>query len=176
MLRSREIATPLGDMLAVADDRGLALCEFFDRPMLPTQLERVQVLLHGPIDSGNHRYLDQAERELGEYFAGKREVFTVPLVLDGTTFQMRVWWELLEIPFGATRSYGEMAARVGRPGASRAVGRADGDNRIAVIVPCHRVIGADGSLTGYGGGMRRKKWLLKHEQRALQLGLEGLVD
>lgn len=176
MLLSRELETPLGLMLAVADDRGLALCEFLDRPMLPIQLARIQALLHGPIAPGDHRYLDQAGRELSEYFAGERERFTIPLVLDGTEFQVTVWEQLLTIPFGATRSYGELAARVGRPGASRAVGRANGDNRLAIIVPCHRVIGANGSLTGYGGGMRRKRWLLRHEQRSLQLELGARDD
>lgn len=174
MLSSREIGTPLGPMLAVADDRGLALCEFVDRPLLPTQLARVEALLRAPVTPGRHQYLDQAERELSEYFAGEREAFTLPLVLDGTGFQVQVWRQLVTIPFGTTLSYGELAARVGRPGASRAVGRANGDNRIAIIVPCHRVIGVDGSLTGYGGGMRRKRWLLRHEQRGLQLELGAI--
>ncbi len=144
--------------------------------MLPTQLARIQSLLGASVSAGKHRYLDQTEHELTEYFAGDRQVFTLPLVLDGTGFQTQVWRQLLDIPFGVTRSYGELAVAVGRPGASRAVGRANGDNRIAVIVPCHRVIGADGSLTGYGGGMRRKRWLLRHEQRGLQLELGAGID
>lgn len=176
MLVSREIGTPLGSMLAVADDRGLALCEFVDRPMLPTQLARIEALIHAPVIGGTHPWLDQTERELTEYFAGERDSFGIPLVLDGTAFQVQVWRQLLAIPFGATLSYGELAARTGRPGASRAVGRANGDNRIAIIVPCHRVIGADGNLTGYGGGMRRKRWLLRHEQRGMQLELGAGVD
>lgn len=164
-------------MFALAGDRGLALCEFVDRPMLPTQLARVGA---GPLfgdsapiaaERGEHPILDQTERELREYFAAERDVFTIPLQLEGTEFQTRVWRELLRIPFGVTRSYGDMAARVGAPGAARAVGRANGDNRIAIVVPCHRVINADGSLSGYGGGRRRKQWLLRHEQRGLQLDL-----
>jgi AraC family transcriptional regulator, regulatory protein of adaptative response / methylated-DNA-[protein]-cysteine methyltransferase len=174
-LFSAEIATPLGPMFAIASDRGLVLCEFTDRPMLPTQLERVKALFGELPPVREHEYLRQTERELGEYFTGTRETFTVPLVLDGTPFQTNVWRELLAIPFGTTTSYERLATKIGRPGAARAVGRANGDNRMAIIVPCHRVINADGSLSGYGGGRRRKEWLLTHEQRGLQLPM-SLLD
>ena len=170
---SQRIATPLGPMLAVADERGLVLCEFHDRPMLPEQLRRVQAICGATPEEGAHEVLDQTRRELDEYFLGTRDAFTIPLVLDGTPFQGSVWRALLEIPFGRTSSYDDMATRVGRPGAARAVGRANGDNRIAIIVPCHRVINADGTLSGYGGGKRRKKWLLAHERRGVQLELLG---
>ncbi len=169
---SRKITTPLGPMLAVADERGLVLCEFQDRPLLPTQLRRVQAICGAMPEEGDHDVLMQTQRELDEYFLGKRDEFTVPLVLDGTPFQSRVWRELLRIPFGKTSSYDAIASRLERPGAARAVGRANGDNRIAIIVPCHRVINADGSLSGYGGGRRRKKWLLAHERRGVQLSLD----
>ena len=102
--------------------------------------------------------------QLEAYFAGSRQTFDVPLALAGTDFQRRVWEGLLEIPYGHTMSYGELARRVGRPGASRAVGLANGRNPVAIIVPCHRVIGANGTLTGYGGGLDRKVWLLDHER------------
>ena len=102
--------------------------------------------------------------QLDSYFAGSRETFDVALDLQGTDFQRRVWTGLLEIPYGETLSYGELARRVGRPGASRAVGLANGRNPVAIIVPCHRVIGANGTLTGYGGGLDRKVWLLDHER------------
>jgi methylated-DNA-[protein]-cysteine S-methyltransferase len=102
--------------------------------------------------------------QLDGYFAGSRSTFDVPLALEGTEFQRRVWSGLLEIPYGETMSYGELAARVGSPGASRAVGLANGRNPVAIIVPCHRVIGANGTLTGYGGGLDRKVWLLDHER------------
>ena len=102
--------------------------------------------------------------QLEAYFAGSREAFDVPLDLSGTEFQRSVWTGLLEIPYGETMSYGELARRVGRPGASRAVGLANGRNPVAIIVPCHRVIGADGTMTGYGGGLDRKVWLLDHER------------
>jgi methylated-DNA-[protein]-cysteine S-methyltransferase len=110
-------------------------------------------------------HLDAARRELGEYFAGTRDTFTIPLDLAGTAFQQEVWGALTEIPYGATASYGELARAVGRPGAARAVGAANRRNPVAVIVPCHRVIGAGGGLTGYGLGLPRKAWLLDHERR-----------
>ncbi|HEX6763894.1 MAG TPA: methylated-DNA--[protein]-cysteine S-methyltransferase [Polyangiaceae bacterium] len=107
--------------------------------------------------------LAPARRELEEYFRGERTAFDVPLAFEGTAFQERVWRALRDISFGETSSYGELARRIGKPSASRAVGAANGQNPIAIIVPCHRVIGADGSLTGYGGGLPRKLWLLEHE-------------
>ncbi len=107
--------------------------------------------------------LPAAARQLKEYFAGKRREFDLPLRMEGTEFQQRVWRELTKIPFGETRSYGQLAKRIGNPNGSRAVGLANGRNPIAIIVPCHRVIGADGSLTGFGGGLDRKEWLLTHE-------------
>jgi methylated-DNA-[protein]-cysteine S-methyltransferase len=107
--------------------------------------------------------LPAAARQLKEYFAGKRREFDLPLRMSGTEFQQRVWRELTKIPFGETRSYGQLAKRLNNPNGSRAVGLANGRNPIAIIVPCHRVIGADGSLTGFGGGIERKEWLLSHE-------------
>ena len=119
--------------------------------------------------------LPEATRQLQEYFTGKRQMFDLPLKLHGTEFQMRVWTQLTKIPFGETWSYGQLAKTLDNPNASRAVGLANGRNPIAVIVPCHRVIGADGSLTGFGGGIPRKQWLLRHEGFAatglLALGL-----
>jgi methylated-DNA-[protein]-cysteine S-methyltransferase len=106
-----------------------------------------------------------ARAQLGEYFAGERFEFDLPLGATGTQFQRKVWSELCRIPYGATASYGELARRVGQPGAARAVGLANGSNPLPIVVPCHRVIGADGSLTGFGGGIERKRWLLVHEAR-----------
>jgi len=171
MLVTQRIETPIGTMRAVARDDGLVMCEYDNPARLPAQLDRVRAVFGADAVPGEHQILDQTRRELDEYFAGAREVFTMPLVLDGTPFQTAVWRALLEIPFGATTSYETVARRVGKPGAARAVGRANGDNRIAIIVPCHRVIGADGSLTGYGGGQHRKRRLLDLEQRGLQLEL-----
>ena len=115
------------------------------------------------IESAGAGPLPVAIRQLSEYFAGERRQFDLPLRLEGTDFQRRVWHELTEIPYGETWSYGELARRIGNTKASRAVGLANGSNPISILVPCHRVIGANGSLTGYGGGMERKKWLLAHE-------------
>jgi AraC family transcriptional regulator of adaptative response/methylated-DNA-[protein]-cysteine methyltransferase len=163
-------------MFAVANDRGLVLCEFHDRPMLPTQLRRVEAICGGSPVAGDHEVLDRTQRELDEYFAGQRETFSIPLVLDGSPFQTSVWHQLLRIPFGATTSYDAIATRIAHPGAARAVGRANGDNRIAIIVPCHRVINSDGGLSGYGGGKHRKRWLLSHEDRSGQLSLAVGAD
>jgi AraC family transcriptional regulator of adaptative response/methylated-DNA-[protein]-cysteine methyltransferase len=168
---TQRIETPIGSMRAVARDDGLLMCEYENPARLPAQLSRMRAVFGADAVPGEHVILDQTRRELEEYFAGKREVFTLPLVLEGTPFQTSVWRALLEIPFGATTSYDAIARGIGRPGAARAVGRANGDNRIAIIVPCHRVIGADGSLTGYGGGETRKRRLLTLEQRGLQLEL-----
>jgi AraC family transcriptional regulator of adaptative response/methylated-DNA-[protein]-cysteine methyltransferase len=170
---SQRIHTPLGPMVAVAGARGLALLEFADRPMLPAQLQRVERLCRATVVEGEHEYIDQTRQELGEYFLGRREVFTVPLCIDGSPFQTAVWYQLRAIPFGKTTSYDAIARSINLPGGARAVGRANGDNRIAIIVPCHRVINADGSLSGYGGGKRRKRWLLAHERRGSQLTFEG---
>ena len=115
--------------------------------------------------------LDRVSAELDEYFEGTRESFDIPLAPEGTDFQRRVWAVLETIPFGTTCSYAEVARKVGRPRAVRAVGAANGRNPISIIIPCHRVIGADGSLTGYGGGLPRKRWLLAHEKVELPLGL-----
>jgi O-6-methylguanine DNA methyltransferase len=114
-------------------------------------------------DSSGDRLLTKAAAQLAEYFNGNRRTFALPLRLSGTAFQVRVWWQLKEIPFGKTVSYRDVAVAVGNAKAVRAVGAANGSNPIALVLPCHRVIGSDGSLTGYGGGLWRKRWLLKHE-------------
>ncbi len=150
-------------MLAGGTDEGICLFEFADRRMLETQIERVGRLLGAQCVPGPCRHFDALSRQIGEYFAGKRREFDLPLVTTGTPFQEKVWAGLRTIPYGATRSYGEQAAAIGMPSAVRAVARANGDNRIAIIIPCHRVIGANGKLTGYGGGLWRKKFLLDLE-------------
>jgi len=173
MCVSQRIHTPLGPMLAVTAARGLVLLVFADRPMLPTQLQRVERLCRATIAEGEHEILEQTRRELGEYFLGQRESFSVPLLIDGSPFQTAVWYQLRGIPFGRTTSYDAIAQSINLPGGARAVGRANGDNRIAIIIPCHRVINADGGLSGYGGGKRRKRWLLAHERRGTQLAFDG---
>jgi methylated-DNA-[protein]-cysteine S-methyltransferase len=150
------VDSPIGRLWLQAD--GLSLTGLYmDVPGRPVQgmKDRQADAKAGP--------LPEAVRQLREYFAGNRREFDLPLRMDGTEFQRRVWRALTEIPYGETWSYGELAKRIGNPNASRAVGLANGRNPISIVVPCHRVIGADGSLTGYGGGLQRKQWLLTHE-------------
>ncbi len=158
------IETPLGPMLAGATDAGVCLLEFVDRRMIETQLLRLNRLFRATLVPGKSRHFDRLSDELGRYFAGTLQRFAVPLDLQGTPFQRKVWNALLTIPYAQTRSYAEQAKIIAEPSAVRAVARANGDNRIAIIVPCHRVVGSDGSLTGYGGGLWRKRWLLQHER------------
>lgn len=158
----REIDTPIGPMTLGATDDALVLADFSERRMMPAQLATTRRRI-GPTTNGSSPLIDRAARQLHEYLAGERVAFDLPIQLPGSPFQERVWGELLRIPHGETISYGEMARRVGMPAASRAVGRANGSNRIAVIVPCHRVIAAGGSLGGYGGGLPAKRFLLELE-------------
>ncbi|WP_339735639.1 methylated-DNA--[protein]-cysteine S-methyltransferase [uncultured Gimesia sp.] len=157
------ILTPLGPMLAGATEQGICLLEFTDRRMLETQLDRLQKRLNAKALPGDSPFFAQLEGQLQSYFAGKRTEFDLPLITPGTEFQQKVWAALQTIPCGETRSYREQAEIIGQPKAVRAVARANGDNRIAILIPCHRVIGADGSLTGYGGGLWRKQRLLEIE-------------
>jgi AraC family transcriptional regulator, regulatory protein of adaptative response / methylated-DNA-[protein]-cysteine methyltransferase len=157
------IGSPLGPMIACASDRELCLLEFADRRMLPLQFKRVQRLLGCTFIPGTNPIIETLTRELAEYFDGLRQQFTVPLYTDGTPFQQTVWKQLRRIPHGETASYRDVAAAIGAPKSVRAVARANADNRICIIIPCHRVIGSDGSLTGYGGGLWRKRRLLELE-------------
>jgi AraC family transcriptional regulator of adaptative response/methylated-DNA-[protein]-cysteine methyltransferase len=156
--------TPLGPMFACATDAGICLLDFTDRRMLETEFKDIRKRLNAVILPGKNSHLDHVQEELHEYFSGKRRVFTVPLDSPGTEFQQAVWRILQDIPFGKTRSYKEQAVALGNPKAIRAVASANGHNRVSIIIPCHRVIGSDGSLTGYGGGLHRKKWLLDFER------------
>jgi AraC family transcriptional regulator of adaptative response/methylated-DNA-[protein]-cysteine methyltransferase len=157
------VTTPLGPMLAAATDEALCLLEFVDRRMLPRQVERIRRRLGVVFAPGRNDVIEKAADELSAYFDGTLDHFTVPLAPCGTDFQRSVWDRLLEIPAGETRSYAEIAGAVGRPRAVRAVGTANGANALAVVIPCHRVVGADGRLAGYGGGLWRKRKLLEIE-------------
>ena len=159
------VESPIGPLLTGATERGVALLEFTDRRALEDQLQTLRRRLGLPLVPGTHPHLDRLRAELAEYFEGRRRAFEVPLDLAGSPFELAVWRGLLEIPYGETRSYEEMAARVGRPGAQRAVGTANGHNRIAIVVPCHRVVNKSGELGGYGGGLWRKRILLDLERR-----------
>jgi len=164
VLRAAWLDTPLGPMLAVADDDALYLLEFVDRRGLERELERLRSKTKSAIIPGRTQPICQIEPELQAYFERKLKVFETPTVSLGSPFQKRVWEALKKIPFGATRTYTEIAVAVGRPSAVRAVAQANGANQLALLVPCHRVIGADGAPCGYGGGVTRKGWLLEHEQ------------
>jgi AraC family transcriptional regulator of adaptative response/methylated-DNA-[protein]-cysteine methyltransferase len=158
------IATPLGSMIMGVSDQGLCLLEFAERRMLDTQLKRLRQRMGRVFLPGDHPLMQQVKNELDAYFDGSLRAFSVPLQAPGTVFQESVWDALRKIPYGETRSYGDIAGEIGQPSAVRAVGRANGDNRIAIIIPCHRVVGSDGELTGYGGGLWRKEYLLAMEQ------------
>jgi methylated-DNA-[protein]-cysteine S-methyltransferase len=151
-----EIETPIGPMRLCARDGAIVGAELPPLPAVPGAWARAD----------GDPLLRRAARQLAEYFDRRRTTFDLPLRLEGTPFQQRAWEALRAIPFGETRSYGQQARAIARPSAVRAVGGANARNPIAIIVPCHRVIGSDGSLTGYGGGMPTKRWLLEHERRA----------
>lgn len=162
-LRLAWIETPLGPMAAGATSEALCLLEFTDRRMLETQLETVRRRFGRPLLPGESPLFADLRRQLDDYFAGRRRAFELPLEAPGTPFQGEVWAALRQIPYGETRSYAELAASIGRPAAVRAVGRANGQNRIAILIPCHRVIATDGGLGGYGGGLWRKLRLIETE-------------
>lgn len=168
VISTTRLLTPLGPMVAGAIDDGICLLEFADRPMLETQLGHLRRYLDCEVLPGNHTHLEHLDDELTRYFGGDLQDFTVPLVYPGTRFQVACWEYLRAIPYGGTRSYGEQAQALGRPTAVRAVGRANGDNRLAIVIPCHRVLGADRKLTGYGGGLWRKQFLLELEGASVQ--------
>ncbi|MEO9138507.1 MAG: methylated-DNA--[protein]-cysteine S-methyltransferase [Jatrophihabitans sp.] len=162
MIRHTRIDSPLGDLLVARDDLGITAL------YLPTGR-------HSEVATTDWDHDDEAfddlREQLGEYFAGTRTTFDLPLHASASAFQRRVWDALVAIPYGRTSSYGEIAGTIGSAGAARAVGLANGQNPISIIVPCHRVIGANGSLTGYGGGLPAKKWLLAHEVQYAKIGL-----
>ena len=164
---TRRLRTPVGEMIAGATAGGLCLLEFVHRKTLADQLARLERHVGAPAE-GSHPLLTELEAQLEEYFQGSRRGFDLPLVLAGTEFQERVWRALLRIPYGGTISYAELARRVGSRGGSRAVGGANGANRIAIVVPCHRVVQANGDLGGYGGGSSRKRRLLDLEAGGIQ--------
>ena len=159
--------TPLGPMFAYAVEEGICLLEFTDRKMLETEFKTLTKRFNATIIQGANKHFDTLKPQLAEYFAGTRKEFSVPVIFRGTEFQQSVWRMLQQIPYGQTRSYKEQAIAVKKRDAVRAVANANGMNRISIIIPCHRVIGADGNLTGYGGGLWRKKWLLEMERKNL---------
>lgn len=155
--------TPIGPMIAASREGALILLEFTNRQRMETQIETLKKRFKSAFLPEDDVVIKQTRRELDEYFAGKRRDFTIPLEYPGTPFEMRVWDELLKIPFGEIRSYEELAEIVSSKGAVRAVGSANGRNRIAIVIPCHRVVNKSGALGGYGGGLWRKQTLLSLE-------------
>ncbi|WP_284758347.1 methylated-DNA--[protein]-cysteine S-methyltransferase [Agrobacterium sp. fls2-241-TYG-188a] len=164
LLRATWIPTPLGDMIAVSSRNHLHLLEFVDRKGLPAELRKLERNSKEGIGIGTMPPSEQAAAELAEYFAARSARFLTPLAAPASAFTQHVWDALRQIPAGETRSYSDIARQIGHPAATRAVARANGANQIAIMIPCHRVIGADGSLTGYGGGLWRKQRLIEIER------------
>ena len=152
--------SPIGLIELTGNETGLETCSFLRKSGQELSSEEIKASLVGAPES-----LLAARQQLDEYFKGIRREFSLPLRLEGTSFQKKVWSELQTIPYGQTRSYSQVASACGRPGAARAVGRANHDNPLVIIIPCHRVIGADGGLVGFGAGLWRKAWLLNHERK-----------
>lgn len=163
----KKLETPIGEMIAMATDEGLCMLEFADKTGVELEMQ-VLVKAVGEVASlaeAAHPILDLLEEELQSYFNGNLDTFTVPLAPIGTTFQKSVWEALQTIPYGDTCSYGFIARQIDNPKGVRAIGLANSRNHIAIVIPCHRVIGANGKLTGYAGGLWRKEWLLEHERK-----------
>ncbi|SPJ26604.1 bifunctional transcriptional activator/DNA repair enzyme AdaA [Falsiruegeria mediterranea] len=165
LLRADWFQTPLGPMIAVSDATHLHLLEFTDRKALPTELKRLHKACKGSLGFGRLAPTDQIEAQLDDYFQGRSARFNVPLALHGTPFTCAVWDMLQTLPAGSIHSYSDIARRMDRPESTRAVARANGANQIAIVIPCHRVMGADGALTGYGGGLWRKQKLIDLERQ-----------
>lgn len=163
-IKWRRIVTPLGPMIGGATSDTLVLLEFADRRALEKQCQTVCKRFNAILVPGDNKVLQRTEQQLDEYFSGQRQQFELPLAFPGTDFQQQIWTALQNIPYGRTESYAALAKAVGNPNAVRAVGRTNGDNRLAIVIPCHRVVGADGKLTGYAGGLWRKQKLLELEQ------------
>lgn len=165
MICIKHIDTPVGKMRIGASDEGICLFDFQYRKSIDTIMKRIETLSGKKFADGDHPHFKILEQQIGEYFVGTRKEFDLPLHLVGTPFQKSVWEGLLKIPYGETRSYKQQSIFLGNEKAIRAVATANGENGIAIIVPCHRVIGTNGTLVGYGGGLQRKKWLLDHERK-----------
>ena len=161
----KQLETPIGTMFACAVPEGICLLEFTERKILQQQYTYLTKALNAEIVPGENPHFLVLEQQLKEYFEGHRKTFSVPLVIPGTDFRVKAWQGLQQIPYGTVRSYKEQAAALGTPDAIRAVASANGANRISIIIPCHRLVASDGALTGYGGGVWRKQWLLDFEEK-----------
>ena len=166
-----DIESPLGPMIAGASEKGVSFLEWHDRGGVDRIKERVIKRYRCELIEGTNAHLGLLQKELKAYFDSELRMFTVPIDVTGTAFEQRVWNELLRIPYGQTRSYGQIAAELDKPGASRAVGRANGANYLSIVIPCHRVIEANGNLRGYGGKIWRKKALLELESGVREIAV-----
>jgi len=175
MLYLHHTHTPLGKMLMGATDTGICLFDFEYRRSIDSIMKRIETHTGTTFQQGYHPHFDVLILQMQEYFDGSRTVFQLPLHLIGSPFQLQVWQELQQIPYGVTRSYKQQSILLGNEKAIRAVAGANGENGIAIIIPCHRVIGENGNLTGYGGGLHRKKWLLHHERKTLGGMQQGVL-
>jgi O-6-methylguanine DNA methyltransferase len=174
MIALKHINTPVGVMRIGATDEGICLFDFQYRRSIDSIMKRIETHTgHKFTEVDHHPLFPLLEGQITEYFSGHRKVFDLPLHFAGTPFQKSVWTGLLQIPYGETRSYKQQSIFLGNEKAIRAVAGANGENGIAIIVPCHRVIGEDGSLTGYGGGLQRKKWLLDLERKHSGIAAQG---
>ncbi|MES2704655.1 MAG: methylated-DNA--[protein]-cysteine S-methyltransferase [Bacteroidota bacterium] len=165
MICLKRVDTPLGRMCIGANDKGICLFDFQYRRSINPIMSRIESLANDKFKEGDHPLFAVVEAQIAEYFTGERKAFDLPLNLLGTPFQKSVWNGLLQIPYGDTRSYKQQSVFLGNEKAIRAIASANGENGLAVLIPCHRVIGEDGSLTGYSGGLQRKRWLLDHEMK-----------
>ena len=156
---------PCGEMILGSFDGELCLCDWADGRRRASIDQRLQRILNANFVEGSSDVIEKAQQQLNEYFLNQRRNFDIPLLFVGTDFQKKDWNELLKIPYGNTISYGELAQRIGKPNSVRAVANANAVNALSIIVPCHRVIGSDGTLTGYGGGLERKRYLLNLEKK-----------
>jgi AraC family transcriptional regulator, regulatory protein of adaptative response / methylated-DNA-[protein]-cysteine methyltransferase len=170
-LIASDISTPIGGMYAIASETGLFHLGFTDKNMFEFEIKALKLNNSATFASGNNKHIQKVKEELGLYFKGHLKSFSVVISPQGTPFRLLVWESLKMIPYGSTISYQKQAENLGMPNAIRAVASANALNKIAIIIPCHRVIGKNGSLTGYAGGLERKKWLLNHEKEELLLNL-----
>lgn len=167
-LKSAFLDTLLGPMLAIADEKSLYLLEFLDCKGLEREIKHLRLKTKATITTGQTLPIISIEKELHHYFEGKLKEFKTPIFFLGLPFQKRVWEELIKIPVGETRAYLDIARAIGNPTACRAVANANGANQIAIVIPCHRVINSNGEMGGYAGGLKRKAWLIEHEQQTVK--------
>jgi len=175
MIKTTTIETPLGEMAAAATRDGICLLEFSDRRTLDSEFKNLAWTFNETVIPGGNKHLRALKKQLKEYFKGKRKEFSLSVITPGTGFQQAAWGVLRKIPYGATISYLEQAKLINNPSAVRAVANANGSNRIAIVIPCHRVVGSDGNLIGYGGGLERKRWLIDHEKKYSGQPVNGIL-